>query len=138
VGVVVAVAVVGGAYDIGCFPCARELGGGFVDIFSFVAARAAGMAFAVRGSGGFINSPPVLPLPFSSADPVAEPADCTPCPGNTEFSALAAGIITLETFLFFLQDTNCSTDAAGIGTASIDNLVLKSADDRPLCKTVSS
>jgi hypothetical protein len=87
---------------MGCFPCARELGGGFVDIFSFVAARAAGMAFAVRGSERFINSPPVLPLPFSSADPGAEPAASTPCPGTTKLSALAAGTIIDETFLFFL------------------------------------
>jgi hypothetical protein len=102
VGVVVVVAVavvVGGAYDIGCFPCARELGGGLEDIFSFVAARAAGMALAVRGSERFLNSPPVPPLPFSSADPGAVPPVC---PGTTGLSALTAGTFIDETFLFFL------------------------------------
>lgn len=64
---VVAAAV--GTYDIGCFPWARELGGGFAEMFSFVAARAAGMALAVRG-GRFVKSTVAVgrPLPFSGAD----------------------------------------------------------------------
>ena len=67
--VVVVVAAAVGTYDIGCFPWARELGGGFAEMFSFVAARAAGMALAVRG-GRFVKSTVAVgrPLPFSGAD----------------------------------------------------------------------
>ena len=102
---VVVVAAAVGAYDIGCFPWARELGGGFAEMFSFVAARAAGMALAERG-GRFVKSTVAVgrPLPFSGADSGAEFAERVFGGGaelGTEGATEASAGFLTESFLFF-------------------------------------
>lgn len=72
-------------------------------MFSFVAARAAGMALAVRG-GRFVKSTAAVgrPLPFSGADSGAEFAERT-SGGAAEFGTEGATGASAGLLVFFLS-----------------------------------